>query len=83
MQTNKVRRKPLPVIIAALLLVLVAFVLLETAFFHINPLKVGFNRIDHERYVIFAKRLPAGRDAEKRGFAWTTLQIKGSDNPLQ
>jgi hypothetical protein len=45
--------------IAAVVIVAAAIALLETAFFHVNPIKLGFHRFDYGRYfVLSTSRVP-------------------------
>ena len=64
MQTKRVPRAFLAFLIPVLFLLAVAVILLETAFFHINPIKIGFNRLDYGKYVILAEGLRAESDYE-------------------
>ncbi len=63
MQTRRVP-KILLILGPILLFLSVTVVLLETAFFHINPIKIGFDRLDYGRYVISARKLSASSDYE-------------------
>ncbi len=62
MQTRNIHKTLLAIFIPVLFLLMGAAILLETAFFHVNPIKIGFHRVDYGNYLIFAKELPANND---------------------
>ena len=49
---------------AAVGLILTTIALLETAFFHLNPIKIGYRRFDFGRYVILSKSSVPNSDYE-------------------
>jgi hypothetical protein len=52
---NKSRRALMIAMIAAVVIVAAAIAFLETAFFHVNPIKLGFHRFDYGRYFILSR----------------------------
>jgi hypothetical protein len=64
MQTKKTRKLLFAILIPVAFILVLAVALLETVFFHVNPIKIGFHRIDYGKYVIFAKELPPANDYE-------------------
>lgn len=68
----KTKRMFLVVVIAAAAVVAVAVGLLETVFFHVNPVKLGFHRFDYGRYVVLTKG--AAPDSQYETLSETMLQ---------
>ncbi|HUI70769.1 MAG TPA: hypothetical protein VL354_09595 [Spirochaetia bacterium] len=65
MKERKRHRTLLALLIVVLVLVVLAVVLLETAFFHLNPIKVGYRSFDFGRYVVFSTESKLDADYKK------------------